>query len=285
MENNSKTSNVDTDNTNTTENTVVENKADMTASAIDKAVAAAQARKAAKEANGDAPKAPRAEKPAKEKKVKEKTKKAAEAKAEPTAEELAAAKAAKDAAKAEKDAERAAAKAVRETERATKKAERDAERAKKAAEKAATRKPAHMGKVEKAGAKLPVLDEATAAVFGLVTDEGLTEGQMAILGAHLAHFNRVRATLRSAECDLSEGQTVEIVSSDRDARLIGLVGTIAQVRKIRVLVDIPGHARQAYLFASDVAPITEAETESEEPTFLAPEAEDEVPEPVATGTD
>lgn len=256
---------------------------DAQQSVIDRAVAAAKARAAAKAAaGGKTPKATEAtEKKEKKEKApkakKEKTVKAA--KVEPTAEQIEESKAAKAAAKAEKEAKRAADKALRDAEREVKKAEREAKKSAKAAERASTRKPAHMGKVEKAGAKLPNMGDAVRSVYDLVTGSDLTEGQMAILGAHLAHFNRVRATVRSAECSLTEGQTVEIVSSDRDARLIGLRGTVAQVRKIRVLVDIPGHAKQAYLFLSDVAPcasesVGTVEPEANEPEFLAPEVEE-----------
>lgn len=195
---------------------------------------------------------------------------------------------AKAAEKAKKDADRAAAKAKRDEERAAKKAARDKERAEKKAAKEAAKTPAHLGKVDKAGAKLPTLDESGKEAFDLVTSANLTEGQMATLVAHLAHFNRRRATIRSLSTKLEVGQTVTIVSSDRDPRLIGRTGTITQVRKIRVLVNIGGK-RDAYLFTADVAPIAAPaantlEVPAPEPTpeFLTPEAEATPAEPTGT---
>jgi hypothetical protein len=137
-----------------------------------------------------------------------------------------------------------------------------------------------MIKVVRAGEKLPQLDDETRTVMEYVRDHGLSLGQTTTLCAHLQHLARIKATLASAEVRLEQGQQVRILSSDRDPRLIGKIGTISQVRKIRVLVSVPGQRNEAYLFASDVCPITEDTTEVEtittdetpsEPVFLAPE--------------
>lgn len=263
--------------------TTSENKTEVTSndkqqSAIDKALAKAKARQAAKAENKPAEtlegtetptepkakkvKAPKTEKPAKEPKVK---------KAAPDPKVVEAEKAAKAAARAEKNA-------AREAAAAAAKAERDVIRAAKKALKALDMKPAHMSKVEKAGAKLPKMDAATQTVYDLATTAGLTESQRAILVSHLSHLNRLNATVHSRACKFEVGQSVEIVSADRDARLIGLKGTITQVRKIRVLVDV-GAKRPAYLFLSDIAPC--AAEGDVEPQFLSPEVES----PGATGTD
>lgn len=255
---------------------------DKQQSAIDKVLAKAKLAEAAKldaAANAKAE-----DKPAKAKKG---TKKADKAPAKGAGKKAPAKKADKpdpkaiEAAKAEKAAAREAKKAARETERAAAKAARDAARAVKKAEKAASTKPAHLGKVDKAGAKLPTLSDAARATYDLVTGAGLDEGQMAVLVAHLAHFNRRAATIRSLTSKLEVGQTVTVVSSDRDAKLIGRTGTVTQVRKIRVLVDLGGK-KPAYLFCSDVAPVAaSAEEDTAEPQFLTPEA----PEAPATGTE
>ena len=172
--------------------------------------------------------------------------------------------------KEDREAKRLADKAVRDAAREVKKAQKAAEKAAKSVDKL----PAHMGKVEKAGAALPQMDDSTLAAYDLVRGGDLTEGQLAILVAHLGHYNRVRATVRSADCKLVEGQTVEIIASDRDPRLIGKRGTISQVRKIRVLVTVPGMRKEAYLFAADVAPYTATE---EAPAVAPGNILDEVP--------
>ena len=266
---------------NTTENTTMTETTDITnsnenQSLVDRQVAIARARLAAKLANGQTGEtAP----------VVERRPVVKRATAETTPEELAA----READKARRDEERAAAKLVRDQERVARQVEREAARAAKLAEREANARPAHMSKVEKAGSRLPPMDMHTQCAYDGVTTVNLNEGQIAVLCAHLSHLSRVKATMRSKSVELIEGQTVEIVSSDRDARLIGLRGTIAQVRKIRVLVDIPGHTRQAYLFCSDVVPVAEEQNEVSEPVTESVVAEDEYTEEVvtaeSTGTD
>lgn len=193
-------------------------------SAIDQAIAKAQARKAAKQAaaNGEAP----AAKPAKQAKV---------------AKEPKAPKAT--------DAEKEAAKAARDQERAARKAERDAAREIKRAERAAARKAPHMSKVEKAAAKLPVLNSEAQITFGDITSN-FTAGMVAALAAHLQHFNRVKATERALNQKVEAGATVQIVSGD--ARYIGMQGTVAKAQRIRCYVEVPGFKKPVYLFTSDV---------------------------------
>ena len=158
--------------------------------------------------------------------------------------------------KAAREAERLAAKQIRDAARVEKKALKATEKALKDQDRA----PAHMSKVEKAGASLPQMDDTTLSAYDLVRTGDLTEGQLAILVAHLGHYNRVRATIRSATCTkLEVGQTVEIVASDRDPRIIGKKGVVSQVRKIRVMVSVPGLKKDAYLFVADVAPYTAVE--------------------------
>lgn len=270
-------------------------------SAIDKALARAKAMAAAK-AGGAAAAAPtsdgdKAEKPANVKKDK-KAPAAKKATPDPKA-----AKAAAGELKAAREAKRAADKAIRDAARA---ASAEAREEKKAAAMAS--KPmAHVGKVDKAGARLPALDAAGQEAFDLITGVKMGEGQMATLVAHLAHFNRRQATLRSLSTKLTEGQMVTVISSDRDPRLIGRTGKVTQVRKIRVLVDLGGR-RDAYLFLSDVAPVSkpaantleevpptaeetvappttqEAAEDEGAPQFLTPESDEEAT-PAATGTD
>jgi hypothetical protein len=272
----------------TTETTETSTLSDSDKAKVDAMVAEARARKAAREAKkaadaGTEVDAPKPKKGAKKEKPAKVVKGKNAPKVEPTAEEVelaeankAAVKAAK---KAERDAERDAAKKIRDAARLAKKEARAAA--------AGDRKPAHLAKVEKAAAKLPVMTAAVVEAFDLVHAAGLTEGQTAILIAHLAHSNRVAATLRSHDIDLEVGQTVEIVSSDRDPRLIGKHAVITQVRKIRVLAQVEGYKKESYLFASDVSPITVATTDTE-PTTVEPEA-DETPEflvsEVSTGTE
>ena len=200
-------------------------------SAIDKALAAAKARAAARiNLDDDAPKA-KADKPSKEPKAKKET--------------------APDAAKQQKkealEAARAAAKAKRD-------AEREARRAAKTAD-AGSKKSAHMKKVEKAGSKLPQLNSAAQEHFNELTTN-LSRAQLAALALHLQHFNRVKATEMAAGRSYKQGQSVRIVGGD--PKFIGMQGTIDSARPLRCFVNVPGVRKPVYLFTSDIEPVEEA---------------------------
>jgi hypothetical protein len=210
-----------TNNSNTTENTNV--------SEIDRAVAAAKARALAKAAAGQT------STPASEN----------EPESKPRGKKLA------DAGEiARRDADRAAKAEARNVERLARKEAREA----KKAERQADRKTPHFSKIEKAGASLPALTTNSQETYDLVCSAGLDQGEVTALIAHLGHYNRVRATEASFGVKFENGQRVQILSSDRDARLIGKFATITQVRKIRVLVDLEDTGKEAYLFLSDIVP-------------------------------
>lgn len=201
-------------------------------SAIDKALAAAKARAAARSGLEDAASA--------EQKPKVKT--------HPTFEKTqkeAASKKLKEATKQAAAAERAAAKAIR-----------DAERQKRQEAKAADggKKGTHMKKVEKAGAKLPSLNEAAQLTFNEITTN-LSRDQVAAIALHLQHFNRVKATELAAGRTYKQGQAVRITGGD--PRYIGVQGTIDAARPLRCFVNVPGVRKPVYLFTSDIEPVEE----------------------------
>lgn len=216
--------------------------------AIEKALAAARAKKAQREAAAvDRLKTDAAEMVATEhddgtvtlnEKVK-KTKPAKEPKAakeKPTDE-------AKVAAAAKREEERAAAKAQRDEVRAAKKAQKLAE--------AAAKKSAHMSKVDRAAAKLPPLEEAAKTVLEEVTSN-LSLEQMTALALHIQHIVRRRSTEAAGSAKLEVGQTVRIVTS-ADPKFVGRTGTVTKAARLRCFVDVGGK-KPAYLFVSDVVP-------------------------------
>ncbi len=205
-----------------------------TVTAIDKAIAAAKARQAAKAGmkgstpeagKGKGSKAPKEPKAPKTPKV--------------TDEE----KAAK---KATRDAERLAKKAVRDAARSEKKAAKELERASK---------KAHMSKVDKAAGKLPSLYAEAQEAFDNITCN-FGAGQIAAIAAHLTHFNRAKATERALSQKLAEGDVVRIVSGD--TRYIGQVGNVTKAQRIRCFVELEGVNKPVYLFTSDVEVIESA---------------------------
>jgi hypothetical protein len=193
-------------------------------SAIDLAIAAAKARKAAKgEPTGDEAEAKKPKVKTHPDVVKEQRKQA-------------------------NDALRAAAKAKREAEREERRSKREAQAQEKAG------RPAHMKKVNSAASKLPGLNEDANRVFDEVTTNFSAE-QISAIALHLQHFNRAKATERALTQKVEVGSRVRIMGGD--PKFIGQEGTVSNVRRIRCFVDVPGAKKPVYLFTSDVSVVEE----------------------------
>lgn len=204
------------------------NKGTSSITAIDQAIAAAQARKAAR--NGEpaptgtpAEKAPRVKLSDEEKAQREER----------------------------RNSERDAKKVQREEARAAKKAERDN-----------GKRTPHMSKVEKAAERLPALNDAASVLFTDITTN-LTRDQITAIAAHLTHFNRVQATSNALGRTVEAGMLVNIASGD--PRYIGKQGTVVKSQRIRCYVNIPGENNRPiggsnetgiYFFTSDVEPVS-----------------------------
>lgn len=213
-------------------------------SAIDKALAAAKARKAARTATTADDSAPADAAPA--------------AKKEPTLtlEERAAAKmkrdeerAARKAAAAEKLAADAAARAEKKAARAAKKA---------AIADASGRGPAHMKKVDRARSKLPALNEGAAERFNDAVS-ALTIPQIEALGQHLLVQARALKTLRANTAQpLPMGATVRITGGD--PKFIGMVGTVFHTQRLHAKVRVPelGDKKHVYIYTGEAEVVTPA---------------------------
>lgn len=141
---------------------------------------------------------------------------------------------------------------AKDAERTRKAAERDAARAAKRAAKAAAKanaKPAHMKKIERAASKLPALNNQMELLFNEATTN-FSAQQITALALHLQHFNRVKATERALGQKIEAGQTVRIIGGD--PKFIGQTGTITKAQRIRCYVEVPGAKKAVYLFTSDV---------------------------------
>lgn len=195
-------------------------------SAIDKALAAAQARKAAK---GDSSNTVTDIRPSKPKGDKIKL----------------------------DDASKTAAKMVREEGRKQRqeqlKTQREARRAVKALERVNGKAP-HMKKIEKAAAALPVMSVVAQKFFDEITPN-LSAEQVTSLALHLQHFNRVKATERALNQKLDLGQHVRIIGGP--TKYVGMTGTVDRAQRIRCFINIPGVRKPVYLFTSDVELIAE----------------------------
>ena len=221
--------------------------------AIEKALAAAKARKAALTASGNA--APPAAKPTTETKP-PKAKAAKETSPEPKAEKTSKRKSATD--------ERASAKAAKlaqlELERTARRAAREEKRAARNAEKAAaaaSKKPSHMKKVERARSKCPAMGGDAEKLFNEITSN-LSAQQIDAIAQHLLVHNRAMATIRAtATPRLELGATVRITGGD--PRFIGMVGEVVHSHKLRAKVQVPGRDKVVYIYNGE-AVVVEAST-------------------------
>lgn len=214
-------------------------------SAIDRALAAAKARKAQRDSlygeSNNTPTVPPAKKSspavpkAKPSKPQGEDREAAKSKRDEE-------RAAREAAKLEKAAAEEAAKAARKAEREAAKA---AKRAAKQDEKSA-KKPAHMKKVDRARAKCPALLGDAEAMFGEIT-ANLSAQQIDALAQHLMVHNRAMATVRATQLEpLPLGATVRITGGE--AKFVGMTGEVIHSQKLRAKVAVPGVSKPVYIY-------------------------------------
>ncbi len=148
--------------------------------------------------------------------------------------------------------EKTVARAAKDAERATKKLERESQRAARRAAKATVQSDAkkpHMKKIERAASCLPKMTEAAERFFNEATTNFSAE-QITAIALQLQHFNRVKATERALNQKLEVGQCVRIISGP--TKYVGMCGTIDHAQRIRCFVAVPGIKKPVYLFTSDV---------------------------------
>lgn len=151
------------------------------------------------------------------------------------------------------DAVRAAKQEKLEAERAARKAAKEAERAKKKAEKDAVVKPsAHMSKVMKAAEKLPALSKIAHVAFQDAVNT-LSADEITALSLHLQFHNRVAATEAATKVKVKEGSRVRVVGGN--PKFVGLQGVVTRAQRIRCFVQLDSESasnKELYLFTSEV---------------------------------
>jgi len=122
-------------------------------------------------------------------------------------------------------------KKVDDVARAEAKKLRDAEReARRAAKAVAPKGPVHMKKIAKAASKLPTINTATQRLFDEITTN-LSAEQVTSLALHLQHFNRTKATERALGQSVETGSNVRIVGGDpRFIGKLGTVDRAQRIR-------------------------------------------------------
>lgn len=155
-----------------------------------------------------------------------------------------------------REAKKEETKAKREAEKAAKAAARDA---KKAAKADAPAKIPHLAKVQKEAEKLPELDDTMQVIVDEVSE--MSAPEMSAVIAHLAHQLRVKQTIASNDITYEVGDTVKITSGNAD--VLGLIGVVSQVQRIRAFVTVPGLEKPIYTFTADLEPCEIGDTESE----------------------
>lgn len=162
-------------------------------------------------------------------------------------------------------------------------------------EKPVREKPAHLAKVEKVAAQLPLLTEEPSAV--LVAAKNLTTADICGVIAHLQVEVRRRSITAVADAGargdekLNEGDRVKILTCQHNPSYIGRTGTVTKVQRVRCYVRLDGKEYSEkddgrtgdYFYHSDckslgVAKHTEPEVQPAEDTF------DSLPEPTEVST-
>lgn len=212
-------------------------------SAIERALAAAKARKAAKSAEGtsegEAAEADAVETPT--------------AKVKDTDEAKAARKAARDAERAARAEAKAAEAAAKDAAKAAKAAEREAAKAAKAAEKG-NKAPAHMKKVEKARAKLPPMGEEMTRLFNEVTSN-FPAGSIEVFAQHVLIQARALRTIRACSSpQLPLGAEVRITGGE--PKFLGMVGKVVHSQKLRAKVAVEGVKNPVYIYTGEAELVT-----------------------------
>lgn len=227
------------------ETTVNETSGTKQLTAIERALAAAKARKAARDATGDTSEssqsfAPKVDGTSKEKGLSTVVTVISD----------------EDRARrrAEKEALRAAAAEQRNVDREAKKAEK-AKRREEAQANSYMNRQTHMKKLESARSKLPALNDRTHQLFEQITTD-LDKVQLEALALHLQFHNRLNSTKQAPTKPIPTGTTVRFVSGDH--RYIGLTGTITRSQKLRSHVTVPGHKREVYTFTADLEVVDSA---------------------------
>jgi hypothetical protein len=145
------------------------------------------------------------------------------------------------------DTDKALKLAEREARRAQIAKDREERKAAKAA--AQPKGPAHMKKIASAANKLPTLTDTAQLLFNEATTNFSAE-QLTALALHIQHFNRVKATERALNQRVVQGTQVRIIGGD--PKFIGMTGSVTKAQRIRCYVTVPGVKREVYCFTSDI---------------------------------
>lgn len=131
--------------------------------------------------------------------------------------------------------------------------------------------PAHLSKVERATADLPILSDAAAAALKGIDEGGFAAGDLTALAAHLTHKARLLMTAGAVSAKPTVGSLVEILPGDKGVqKYVGMRGVLTEVRSIRCFADIKDEngktiKKGLYLFTSGVKVITPAVVHDEGP--------------------
>lgn len=161
--------------------------------------------------------------------------------------------------KAERTAQRDADRLARATARAEKKAAKSAEKDSVKAEKAAIReakkaekaaRPAkvpHLARLEK-NVRLPDITPELAELVNQVS--ALSAPEISAVIAHVQKNYRAKQIVASNDLEVNVGDTVKIVSGNSD--VLGLIGIVSDVHRIRAYVEVPGTERPVYVYLADL---------------------------------
>lgn len=114
-------------------------------------------------------------------------------------------------------------------------------------------RPTHMKKVDRARSKCPPLSQDAEALFASAT-ANLSLPQVDALSQHLAVHVRAGRTLRAVSISqLPLGANVRITGGE--AKYIGAVGTVVHSSSLRAKVEVPGLSKLVYIYTGEAEPV------------------------------
>lgn len=110
-------------------------------------------------------------------------------------------------------------------------------------EKPVREKPAHVAKLDKVAAQLPALSEDATVV--VTAAKNLATADICSAVAHLQIEIRRRGIMSTAQGaargeTLAEGTRIKVVSCAHNSKLIGMLGTVTKVQRIRAYAKLDG---------------------------------------------
>lgn len=139
-------------------------------------------------------------------------------------------------------------------ERQKAKTQKAQEREARRQEKQSQKQTPHLSKVKKAAGQLPDLSDKAGTFYEKLVKD-LTAAELSALGQHLQHHYRHHITEAASKRTLQVGQRVRMLGGP--SKVVGKVGTVVDLHRIRCYVKVDGYPNTVYVFTSETENVDE----------------------------